>query len=139
MAKDSRLPRAKACQAPYRLVILKFMSDSATLPIIEKTYQVYKQLVALNTKIEKVQRYGLGTGTEQSVLNLLDMLFTAQHAPKSHKAAYLLKAQAQLDTLRLKFRLYLELKLANETKIFQAQADLQEIGRMLGGWLKSVT
>jgi len=38
----------------------------------------------------------------------------------------------------LKLRLCLELKLANETKIFQAQSALEEIGRMLGGWLKSV-
>jgi hypothetical protein len=27
--------------------------------------------------------------------------------------------------------------LANETKLFQLQAELQEIGRMLGGWLKA--
>ncbi len=113
------------------------MSDSATLPIIEKTYQVYKTLSGVNAKLDKAHRYGLGVSTEQSVLSLLEQLFTAQHAPKAHKAAYLLKAQAQLDTTRLKLRLYLELKLANETKLFQLQADLQETGRMLGGWLKS--
>jgi hypothetical protein len=114
------------------------MSDAAaTLPIIEKTYGVYKQLVGLNTKLDKAHRYSLGVNSEQSVLDLLELLFMAQHAPKTHKATYLLKAQAQLDTLRLKLRLYLELKLVNETKIFQAQAELQEVGRMLGGWLKS--
>jgi hypothetical protein len=117
------------------------MSDSsatATLPIIEKTYGVYKQLVSVNTKLEKAHRYSLGTSSEQSVLSLLELLSMAQHAPKPHKGAYLLKAQAQLDTLRLKLRLYLELKLANETKLFQMQADVQEAGRMLGGWLKSL-
>jgi hypothetical protein len=113
--------------------------NSATLPIIEKSYQVYKQLSGLNSKLDKTQRYGLGVSSEQSVLSLLELLFMAQHAPKAHKPAYLLKAQAQLDALRLKLRLYLELKLANETKLFQLQADAQEIGRMLGGWLKSTT
>jgi hypothetical protein len=69
------------------------MSDnSATLPIIEKTYKVYKQLIILNSKLGKAHRYGLGVSAE----------------------------------------------LANETKIFQLQADLEETGRMLGGWLKSV-
>lgn len=110
--------------------------NSATLPIIEKTYQVYKQLVVLNIKLVKSQRYGLGISTEQSALSMLELLFMAQHAPKPHKGAYLLKAQAQLDTLRLKLRMYMELKLANETKIFQLQDELQEAGRMLGGWLK---
>lgn len=42
------------------------------------------------------------------------------------------------EVSRLKLRLFLELKLANETKILQTQAKLEEIGRMLGGWLKSV-
>jgi len=32
----------------------------------------------------------------------------------------------------LKLRLYLELKLVNETKIFQAQATLEEVGRQIG-------
>ncbi len=139
MAAELRLPRAKACQACHRLAILTSMSDSsaATLPIIEKAYGNYKQLALINAKLEKAHRYGLGVSTEQSVLSLLELLFMAQHAPKAHKGAYLLKAQAQLDTLRLKLRLYLELKLANETKLFQMQADLQEVGRMLGGSLKA--
>lgn len=114
------------------------MSSLATLPIIEKTYLIYKQLVGVNGKVEKSHRYGLGASSEQSVLTLLELLFAAQHAPKAQKAAYLLKAQATLDVLRLKLRLYLELKLANETKLFQMQAHAEECGRMLGGWLKSL-
>lgn len=111
----------------------------STLPIIEKTYGIYKILVDVNVKLPKTHRHGLGISAEQSVLTLLELLFMASHAPKTHKAAYLLKAQAQLDILRLKLRLYLELKLANETRVFQLQSDLQETGRMLGGWLKSTT
>lgn len=99
---------------------------------------VYKQLMIVNTKLDKNYRYGLGVSTEQSVLSLLELLFMAQHASKVQKPVYLLKAQSVLDVLRLKLRLYLELKLANATKLFQMQADLEECGRMLGGWLKSL-
>lgn len=38
----------------------------------------------------------------------------------------------------LKLRLCLELKLVNETKIFQTQATVEDVGRQIGGWLKSV-
>lgn len=110
----------------------------STLPIIEKTYQIYKTITDINQKVTKAQRYGLGMSAEQTTLTLLEALVTAQHAPKTHKAVYLLKAQTQLDVLRLKIRLYIELKLANETRLFQVQANLQDTGRMLGGWLKSV-
>lgn len=53
------------------------------------------------------------------------------------KAAMLLKASGTLEVLTLKIRLLLEKKLVNETCVFQLQAQTQEIGRMLGGWLKS--
>ena len=62
----------------------------------------------------------------------------AKNAPKPLKATYLIKASSHLEIVILKLRLYLELKIANETKIFQSQAQLADIGRMLGGWLKSL-
>lgn len=61
----------------------------------------------------------------------------AKNAPKTFKAAYLIKASSMLEVAVLKLRLVLELKIANETKIFQTQSILAEIGRMLGGWLKA--
>lgn len=61
----------------------------------------------------------------------------AKNAPRSLKASYLIQASAQLEVVTLKIRLLLELELVNATKVFQVQAVLQEIGRMLGGWLKS--
>jgi hypothetical protein len=89
------------------------------------------------TKLDKQQRYSIGQSLETSVLTLTENLIMAKNAPKSHKAAYLIKAQAQLEITTLKYRLLLELELANETKLFQIQAKTAEIGRMLGGWLKA--
>jgi hypothetical protein len=111
------------------------MSDE--LPILNRVYDVYKTLDSVNEKLPKHKRYSLGASTEQSVLGLLEQLLMAKHAPKSHKAGFLLRAQAQLESLRFKLRLYLELRLVSATRIMQLQAVLEEIGRMLGGWLKS--
>lgn len=63
----------------------------------------------------------------------------AKNAPRPLKASYLIQGLSALEITTLKIRLVLELKLANETKIFQIQTKLQEIGRMLGGWKKSLT
>lgn len=62
----------------------------------------------------------------------------AKNAPKSLKTSYLIKASSYLEIATLKTRIFLELGLINETRIFQVQAKLAEIGRMLGGWLKSL-
>lgn len=88
--------------------------------------------------MEKRWRYGLGHSLENSILDLMQELIMAKNAPKTHKAGYLIKAGGYLEVAVLKTRLFLELNLVNETKIFQNQAQLAEIGRMLGGWLKSV-
>ena len=109
-----------------------------TLPIINRVYEVYKAVVDIISHLEKQWRYGLGQSLENTILNLLENLIQAKNAPKPVKIGYLLKASADLEIARLKLRLFLELKLANETKIFQAQSRLEEIGRQLGGWIKSL-
>jgi len=106
-------------------------------PVINKTYEVYKALVDINHRLNKRWAFSLGLSTENSLLNLLEQLIMAKNAPKPLKSAYLIKASAHLETAGLKVRLLFELELVNETRIFQLQESLAEIGRMLGGWLKS--
>lgn len=74
---------------------------------------------------------------ENSTLELLDLLIMAKNAPKSMRVGYLIKCSSLLEIIVLKLRLFLELKLLNETSVFKIQEDLAEIGRMLGGWLKA--
>lgn len=109
-----------------------------TLPIINKTYDAYKSIIDLNNKLEKRRRYSIGLSLENSILDCMEILVMAKNAPKPLKAGYLIKASSKLEVATLKLRLLLELALINETKIFQVQTKLDEIGRMLGGWLKSV-
>lgn len=61
----------------------------------------------------------------------------AKNAPKTMKGSYLIKASASLEVTMMKVRLLLEFKLVNETRVFQIQGKLAEIGKMTGGWLKS--
>lgn len=107
------------------------------LPIIGKTYEVYKAIIDINNHIEKRWRLSLGISLENTILECLSQLIMAKNAPKALKAGYLIKASSSLEVSVLKLRLFLELHIANETKIFQTQSLLAEIGRMLGGWLKA--
>jgi len=109
-----------------------------TLPIINRTYDVYKSVSDITGHTEKRWRYSLGSSLEESVLNCLGELIMAKNAPKPLKSAHLLRASAHNEVAVLKLRLLLEFKAANETKIFQTQHALLEVGRMLGGWIKSL-
>ena len=96
-----------------------------SLPIINKIYESYKDIIELNHKLTKRWRYSLGLSLENSILDCMENLVMAKNAPKPMKAGYLISAGAKLEIARLKLRLLLELKLANETKIFQLQAKLR--------------
>jgi len=100
------------------------------LPIINRSYDVYKLVIDLTGSLDKRWRYSLGESLEQSIMACLSELIMAKNAPKPLKPTYLLRASSHLEISML--------KLANETKLFQAQGKLEEIGRMLGGWLKSL-
>jgi len=109
-----------------------------TLPIINCTYDLFKHVVGATGQMEKHWRYSIGQSLERSVLDCLSELIMAKNAPKPLKAGYLIRACAHQETCMLKLRLCLELKLANETKIFQTQATVEDVGRQIGGWLQSV-
>ncbi len=108
-----------------------------SLPIINRTYEVYKTIVDTNHKLNKRWRFSLGIGTEDSIVELVQNLVMAKNAPKQLKGSYLIRATASLEVLKMKLRLYIEFKLVNETIVFQLQNKIEEIGKMLGGWLKS--
>lgn len=98
---------------------------------------MYKFVVEANHHIDKRWRYTLGASLESSVLELISEVIMAKHAPRHVRVTYLLKAGAHLEIIRFKLRACLELEVMNETQIFQAQSHASEIGRMLGGWIKS--
>jgi len=108
-----------------------------TLSVICLTYDLYKFIIENNNHLEKKWRYSLGNGLVDSVSDLLKEEILAKHAPKTLKSVYLLKAFSHLEITTLKLRILLEFKLIQETKIFQAQEKIAEIGRELGGWYKS--
>lgn len=108
------------------------------LPVINLIYQIYKEIIEINTKLDKRWRYGLGISTENSAIECFELLIMAKKAPKPLKASYLIQANAKHEIIIHKIRLLIELKIINVTRAFQVQAKLTELGRMLGGWLKSV-
>ena len=67
-----------------------------------------------------------------------ELLIMAKNAPKAHKAAYLIKAIAIDEIIQFHIRTLMVQKLANNTTLHQLAAKTTEIGRMTGGWLKSV-
>ncbi|MBP7767274.1 four helix bundle protein [Candidatus Saccharibacteria bacterium] len=108
------------------------------LPVINRTQELYEQISKITDKFPSLQKQTIGKRVENSTLLLLELLIMAKHAPTAHKGPYLIKASAQTEIIQFHLRILLNRKLANETTLHQLQAKVIEIGRMLGGWRKSV-
>ena len=107
-------------------------------PIAVAVYKTYMAFSPLVYQFPKVHRYSLGRTIDTNILSLLELIFEANSLPRPLREAPLIKANAKCELLKMLNRMCFELKLIESTQYFQMSADLQEIGKMLGGWVKYV-
>ncbi|MFA6897719.1 MAG: diversity-generating retroelement protein Avd [Patescibacteria group bacterium] len=105
------------------------------LSIFEKTYELILWIYPAVNKFPKTQRFVLGQQIENTVLNLLKLIIQA-NAEKA-KLSYLKQASVELDKLRILIRLTKDLKFLSIKQYEFAIGKINEIGKMLGGWMKS--
>ena len=75
---------------------------------------------------------------ENCITSILEFVLTAQSLPKENKKSVLVQASAKLDALKIFFRLLKDVSVIDQKKYLVLQTLLQEIGRQLGGWQKSL-
>lgn len=107
------------------------------IPIFKKTYELYKTLYEYLKSFPRQDRYSLGAKCEDAVLSVLDGIISASQLSKTEKMPILQKASAKLNLLRVYVRLAKEVCALDNKKYLILQEDIDEIGRMLGGWLRS--
>nr|AQS30099.1 hypothetical protein [uncultured bacterium]AQS30232.1 hypothetical protein [uncultured bacterium] len=90
-------------------------------------------------KYPKIERYSLGQMTQAKILELVECVLTASSTPERSRVEILFRASALLDLVKLQIRLGYEVQALNEKYYLTLQTKLQEIGKMLGGWIKTTT
>jgi four helix bundle protein len=107
------------------------------VPIFQKSYDLYKQMHGYQKLIPKHDRYTVCSRAEDCLLAVLSSLFKASAANKSDKLVLLEEASTELNLLRVFIRLLKDVKELDNNKYLALQSEINEIGRMLGGWIKS--
>ncbi len=107
------------------------------VPIILKTYELYKEIHVLQKTIPKSDRYSLWVKIQNATLDILEGLLQVGYVTPENRTNFLTKISAKVDILRIFIRLAFDVKTINNSKYLHLQECLDEIGRMLGGWLKS--
>jgi len=109
------------------------------IPIFQKVYELYKLLYQYVASFPKKDRYALGQRVENSLLDFMESVILASQLSKTEKLPILQKASIKLDVLKVFIRLCKDLKVLDNKKYLILESQVQEIGRMLGGWIKAST
>ena len=111
------------------------MSDMKELIIYQKHYDLMVYSFPIIGRFPKDQRFVLGQQIENQMLEIGKMIV---HANKlKQKRGKLYDIDIELEKLRFLIRIAKDLKVLTISKYGHHCERLDEIGRLLGGWLKT--
>lgn len=110
------------------------MSES---PIFVKTYDLIQWLLPRTLKFSREYRFALAVPIQEHAFAFQRCLVEAARADEKREAAYYLRrADVELTLLRYKIRLSRDLQVLNFQGYEHAGRLIDEVGRLLGGWMK---
>src|ERR1035437_2417453 len=118
-------------------IMVDFHASWQDTPIFVKTYELYKNFYTNLSSFPKKDRYTLGQKCETVLLDLLETIIMASNLSKQEKLPVLRKASLKIDLLRVFFKLGKDLKIIENKKYVELENSVSEIGKMVGGWIKT--
>lgn len=106
-------------------------------PIFTRTYDLVRWLLPVTVKFPRQQRFVLAEAVQRTVLRFQEQIIEAAHTDAPHPV--LKQADVTLTTLRMYLRLCRDLELLAFGQYEHVARMVNEVGRLLGGWMKSVT
>src|SRR5207302_5838481 len=105
------------------------------IPLILKTYDLVLWSSQHTARFPRSHRFVLGERIERRLYELLETLLQAKYTRE--RQALLQRANLSLEILRFQMRLALDLHCLRTNSYGYATKALNEIGGMLGGWLRA--
>lgn len=113
----------------------------AQSPIFVRTYDLLKWLLQATAKFPRSQRFVLARSVQSTVLQFQELLIEAGLWDKEDPDTALERLK-RADLLLVKLRFYLrlchDLALLSDGQYAHVASMVDEVGRLLGGWVKKV-
>lgn len=113
------------------------MDERKQSPIFSRTSDFIIWLLNHTEKFPKSERFRMAKRLEDSAFAFYELLIEATRSTK-RKRQHLVKADVELEKLRLYVRMSQHRNLTSISQYHFAAGALVEIGKLLGGWLKAV-
>ena len=106
------------------------------LSLIQKLVQAYKLWHGFLPNFQKDSRYTIGTKIDSLFLETIELIIKASYSDKVEKLISLKNASVKLDLLKFFLQIAWEIRSLDNKKYISLSERLDEIGKMLGGWIK---
>ncbi len=108
-------------------------------PIFTRTYDLLRWLIPLTVKFPRQHRFVMAAKLQRVAFKFQDQIIKAAYSPEPlPRLKRLKKADVKLTKLRLYLRLSRDLELISLGQYAYGIRMVSEIGRLLGGWQKSL-
>ena len=111
------------------------MKKAEELTVITKTYDLILWSCNHTSKFPRNHRFVLGERIERNLYTLLETLIRAKYT--KNRQRLLEEANLTLEILRFQMRLAKDLQCLKLNSYGFAAKSIDEIGRLVGGWLRS--
>ncbi len=111
---------------------------SLDVPIIALTYKLNLLLSTSTKTIPKFERHTIWERVVTIAILILEQLLNVGSAKNHERPILLERISNKLDLLKLLVRLSFDAKAIGFKKYVEIEKILDEIGKMLGGWIKSL-
>ena len=108
------------------------------LPIMHKLIETYKIWQEFLPNFPKSSKYTLGEKIDRLFVEVLEFIFAATYLQSIKKFDCVNKASIKLDLLKFFLRIAWETKALNNKRYILISEKLDEIGKMLGGWIRLI-
>jgi len=106
-------------------------------PIFARTYDLLRWLIPATVKFPRHQRFVLADAVQRTALGFQERLIEAARADRP--LPHLQRADTELAKLRTYLRLCCDLRFLSDGQYEHVSRLVAEAGRLLGGWIKSVS
>lgn len=106
--------------------------------MVEKVKRLYATWIQIHRKIPRTERFGLGSRIDNALLDLLTALKRASFSELKTKVAILEIAVVKVDDIRFFIQLLWENKLMSDDQFIYFGAELEVIGKNVGGWRREM-
>lgn len=106
-------------------------------PLFARLYDFVLWLLPQAIKFPRVYRFTVAERVQRHALDLQETLLMAGLRRDADRLTHLRRADTQLAQLRHALRLCKDLNLLTLTQYEYAAAQVTEIGKLLGGWMKN--